>query len=155
MAAPKGNEFWKLQSKHGRDKLFATPELIWEAATEYFQYCVDNPLMSTEYVGKDATMVLVPKVQAFTLQGLCLYIGCSTAHFRNVKSTINAKEGELSELDKAFLTIITRIEETVYHQKFINAAAGFLKENIIARDLGLTEKTDNTNNNIIVTVADE
>lgn len=26
MAAPKGNQFWMLRSKHGRDKLFATPE---------------------------------------------------------------------------------------------------------------------------------
>jgi hypothetical protein len=36
--APKGNEFWKLRSKHGRDKLFATPELFWQAALEYFQW---------------------------------------------------------------------------------------------------------------------
>ena len=29
MAAPKGNQFWMLRSKHGRDKLFATPEALW------------------------------------------------------------------------------------------------------------------------------
>lgn len=28
MAAPKGNQFWMLRSKHGRDKLFATPEAL-------------------------------------------------------------------------------------------------------------------------------
>ena len=39
MAAPKGNQFWMLRSKHGRDKLFATPEALWEAACEYFQWC--------------------------------------------------------------------------------------------------------------------
>ena len=38
MAAPKGNQFWMLRSKHGRDKLFATPEALWEAACEYFQW---------------------------------------------------------------------------------------------------------------------
>ena len=43
MAAPKGNQFWKLHSKHGRDTLFSTPDLMWEAACEYFQWCDDNP----------------------------------------------------------------------------------------------------------------
>ena len=42
-AAPKGNQFWKLRSKHGRDKLFATPDLLWEAACEYFAYCDKHP----------------------------------------------------------------------------------------------------------------
>lgn len=42
MAAPKGNQFWMLRSKHGRDKLFATPEALWEAACEYFQWCDEN-----------------------------------------------------------------------------------------------------------------
>ena len=34
---------WMLRSKHGRDKLFATPELLWDAACEYFQWCDENP----------------------------------------------------------------------------------------------------------------
>lgn len=148
MAAPAGNNFWERRSKHGRDLLFATPELMWIAATEYFEYCIDNPLMSTEYVGKDATMVLVPKVQAFTYQGLCLYLGCNTAFFRQFKET------ELGKT-KDFSTVLTRIEETIYHQKFIHAAAGFLNANIIARDLGLADKTDITSRNITVEIADE
>ena len=45
MAAPKGNQFWMLRSKHGRDKLFATPEALWEAACEYFQWCDENPCL--------------------------------------------------------------------------------------------------------------
>ena len=43
MGAPKGNQFWKLRSKHGRDKLFTTPELLWQAACEYFEWCENNP----------------------------------------------------------------------------------------------------------------
>lgn len=139
MGAPKGNNFWERRSKHGRDLLFETPELMWEAACEYFQWCVDNPLMFTEFVGKDATEVEVPKVQAFTYQGLCIYLGCNTAYFRQFKET------ELGKT-KDFSTVLSRIEEVIYHQKFIHAAAGFLNANIIARDLGLAEKSisDNT-----------
>ena len=29
MAASKNNQFWKLRSKHGRDILFSSPELLW------------------------------------------------------------------------------------------------------------------------------
>lgn len=141
MPAPPGNNFWQLRSKHGRDPLFASPELMWQAATEYFQYCIDNPLISIEYFGKDAEEKHVPKVQAFTLHGLCLYLDCNTAYFRQFKET------ELGKT-KDFSTVVTRIEETIYHQKFIHAAAGFLNANIIARDLGLKEQT---NSEVVIT----
>ena len=52
MAAPTGNKFWMLRSKHGRDKLFSTPELLWEAACEYFQWCDENPWLSKKAVQK-------------------------------------------------------------------------------------------------------
>jgi hypothetical protein len=53
MAAPKGNQFWKLRSKHGRDKLFASPELLLESACEYFQWCDENPWLSIETTTSD------------------------------------------------------------------------------------------------------
>ena len=53
MAAPKGNQFWKIRSRHGRTKLFETPELLWEAATEYFEWCEANPWNKTEFKGSE------------------------------------------------------------------------------------------------------
>ena len=32
------------------DKLFNTPELLWEAACEYFEWCVDNPLLEEQLI---------------------------------------------------------------------------------------------------------
>lgn len=43
MAASKNNQFWKLRSKHGRDTLFSSPEFLWSAACEYFDWCDENP----------------------------------------------------------------------------------------------------------------
>ncbi|WP_347174524.1 hypothetical protein [Parabacteroides goldsteinii] len=43
MAASKNNQFWKLRSKHGRDILFSSPEFLWSAACEYFDWCDENP----------------------------------------------------------------------------------------------------------------
>ena len=47
MAAPKGNQFWKARSSHGRKPIFPTPDALWEACQEYFQWVEDNPLKET------------------------------------------------------------------------------------------------------------
>jgi hypothetical protein len=145
-----GNNFWERRSKHGCDKLFKTPDLMWEAACEYFAWCVENPLLSTEYHGKDAEEKLVPKVRAFTMQGLCLYLGCNTKYFNNFESQIKEDDPLYSD----FNYIIARIRETVFTQKFEHAAAGLLNANLIARELGIAEKTDVTNKTITVEIED-
>lgn len=43
---------------------------------------------------------------------------------------------------EGYLVVIARIEDIVYNQKFSGAASGFLNPNIIARDLGLADKTE-------------
>lgn len=136
MAAPKGNQFWKLRSKHGRDKLFATPELMWEAACEYFEWIDENPLTKPDYVGKDGDLVERSLGRPYTLQGLCLYMNANTSYFRNFKI-------QLTEKDKDFSAIIHAIEETIYNQKFEGASVGIFNHNIIARDLGLADKQEN------------
>lgn len=155
MAAPKQNQFWKLRSKHGRDKLFATPDLMWKAACEYFQWCDENPFFEVEqaksilkpYKDKETKevtfpdqFVKLPKMRPYTMQGLCLYLDCSTSYFREFKSNLT----KTNEIDKEFLTVTTRIEETIYNQKYSGAASGFFNPNIIARDLGLSEKQELT-----------
>ena len=145
MPAPKGNQFWKIRTKHGRDKLFASPELLRKAACLYFEWCEANPLMEVDFKGKDADRVELPKMRAFTMQGLCSYLNCNTAYFRTFKA-------QLPDTDKDFNTVITWIEETVYNQKFTGAAAGFLNANLISRDLGLIDKKDITTTEIIVEV---
>ena len=141
MAAPKGNQFWKLRSKHGRDKLFTTPELLWETACEYFEWIDENPLIQIDYRGKDADKVELPHTRPYTIQGLCLYLDCNTAYFRQFEASLKDKDDDISN---NFSTIITRINETIYKQKFEGAACGFYNANIIARDLGLSDKKDLT-----------
>ena len=137
MGAPKGNQFWKLRSKHGRDKLFATPELLWEAACEYFEWCEENPLQEVKGFAFQGvvTKETFPKMRAMTMSQLCFYLGCSESYFRTFRSTIQEK-------DKDFLTVIHEIEQTIYNQKFQGASADLLNANIIARELGLSDKQE-------------
>jgi len=137
MAAPKGNQFWKLRSKHGRDKLFASPKLMWEAACEYFEWCEDHPLIEVKgfaYQGV-VTKELFPKMRAMTLSQLCFYLNCNESYFRIFKA-------QLPEGEEDFNTVIKEIETIIYNQKFQGASADLLNANIISRDLGLSEHSD-------------
>lgn len=139
MAAPKKNQFWKLRSKHGREKLFQTPDLLWEAACEYFEWCDKNPwkkceaIKSGDFAGK---IVKVPTQRPFTLTGLLLYIGANEAYWRQFK----AAEHE------DFSTVISAIESVIETQQLEGAAVGAFNANIISRKLGLTDKKDVTSN---------
>lgn len=131
MGAPTGNQFWKQRSKHGRDKIFETPLHLWEAACEYFDWCENNPLIEIDFRGKELQEVALPKMRAFTWQGLELFIDIH--RLRDYKSNPDYKD---------FSPVIEQIEKIIYNQKFSGAAAGFLNPNIIARDLGLSDKTE-------------
>lgn len=131
MAAPKDNQFWTLRERNGRKKIFETPEELWEQAQEYFNWCDENPLVEIDYKGKENEMVDYPRMRAYTWSGLELYLDISSLrHYKN------------NETHKDFLQIITRIEKIIYTQKFEGSAAGMLNPNIIARDLGLTDKKE-------------
>lgn len=140
MGAPKGNEYWKLRSKHGRDKLFSTPEELWDAACEYFQWVEENPLKETKGFAYQGTVTKeeFPKMRAMTLSQLCFYLNASEHYWWEFKRQCKAND------EKDFLLIIGQIENTIYNQKFQGAAAGLLETNIIARDLGLKDKSDLT-----------
>ena len=138
-----GNEFWKQRSKHGRDKIFAEPQILWDEAVKYFQWCDKNPLKeqkTTHYLG-NIKQYDEKKLRAYTLIGLSLYLNTSSSYLRTFKYNLKGKTDKTS-LD--FLTVIEQIEETIYEQKFTGAAANMLNHNIIARDLGLIDRKDMT-----------
>lgn len=136
-----GNKFWQIRSKHGRDKLFKTPELLWEAACEYFEWCDNNPL--TEDKGFAFQGVVTheefKKLRPYTLEGLCRYCDCNTAYFRVFKS-------QLTEKNKDFNTVIQDIEDVIHNQQYSGAATELLNPNIVARKLGIKDGQDITSN---------
>jgi DNA-packaging protein gp3 len=137
--APKGNQFWKLRSKHGRDRIFATPEIMWEAACEYFEWCDKNPFQAVEVSA--GCKVTVPKMRPYTLSGLSIYLDVWTSYFDEFSKTCS----------KEFSEVISRIREVIYSQKFSGAASGFFNANIIARDLGLADKREEQTTALITT----
>lgn len=136
MAAPKGNKFWEARTKHGRDKLFASPELLWDACCEYFQWVEDNPLWENKVAQFQGAPVDMPvaKMRAMTIAGLCLFLDITRETWTQWRK------------DKDFSEVVTRADEVIYSQKFAGAAADLLNANIIARDLGLADKSESSGN---------
>ena len=140
MGAPKGNSFWKLRSKHGRDALFATALLLWKAAEEYFAWCDENPWIKKEAIkGGDmaGTTMDVPTQRPYTLSGLMLYCDAGEAWWKQFKQSDTAK-------NKDFSSVIDRIEQVINTQQFEGATVGAFNANIIARKLGLSDKVETT-----------
>ena len=76
MPAPTGNQFWKLRSSHGRKPKFASPDELWEACCEYFEWAESHPLKEQKiFVNqRDTVRVTLDKARAMTLQGLCTFL---------------------------------------------------------------------------------
>lgn len=134
MAAPKGNQFWKLIKAEdiGRNMRFETPQMLWEGAQSYFKECDEMPIERKEKTSTDKGVfdkVYIHSIP-YTWEGLYIFLGvCNLNHY---------KEKE------AFSTIITHIGNIIRNQKFTGASIGIFNANIIARDLGLRDSSDIT-----------
>lgn len=129
-----GNQAWKARSSHGRKPIFSDPDVLYAACEEYFQWSEDNPIMVAEPVKFQGagTLMQVPKLRAMTMKELFRFIGISAQGWYEYKAKPDFSE------------ICTQIEDTVFIQKFQGAAADQLNPSIIARELGLADKTEVT-----------
>ena len=130
MAAPKDNKYYLLRSFDGRYYKYEDSDEFLKMCLEYFQLVDDNPILKKDFKGKDASEVTYKLQRPYTKGGLCIYLKISSDTLENYKKR------------EDFLVIITHIEQIIRNQKFEGAAAGVFHNNIIARDLGLSDKSE-------------
>jgi DNA-packaging protein gp3 len=134
MSAPQGNKFWEARSSHGRQPIFKKPEALWTACCEYFEWIEQNPLYEAKAFasGGDVTIENLPKMRAMTVGSLCIFLDISPETWRDYRSR------------QDFVGIVGQVDEIIRTQKFQGASAGLLNANIIARDLGLADRSEHT-----------
>ena len=71
-------------------------------------------------------------MRAMTIGGLCIFLDIWQNTWTNYRESND------------FLRVTDQVEEIIRNQKFSGAAADLLNANIIARDLGLSDKVDTT-----------
>ncbi len=132
MAAPAGNSFWEVRSTHGRAPIFGSPEQLWGACCEYFAWIEANPLYEAKAFAFQGTVTVesLPKMRAMTIAGLCIFLDIAVRTWGDYRER------------QDFVPVTMRVDEIIRTQKFQGAAADLLNANIIARDLGLTDKSE-------------
>lgn len=132
MGAPVGNRFWEARSSHGRAPIFASPDDLWTACQEYFEWTEANPLLEAQAFAYQGNVKVesLPKMRAMTIAGLCIFLDIDATTWADYRTK------------QDFSRIATRVDEIIRTQKFQGAAADLLNPNIIARDLGLADKLD-------------
>lgn len=114
------------------ERLFHSPEELWEAACGYFAWIEDNPIITQKLFSSQGvvTRAEVPVARVFTIQGLCLYLGISRDTFH--KWSVGTDTTLLQPACRA-------IRDVIYAQKFEGAASDIFNPTIISRDLGLRD----------------
>lgn len=125
------------KKRNGRPPTFESPEDMLSCANEYFEWVASAPIYEHKLFNNHGKLVRgsIPKMRAMTIDGLCVFLGISRETWKNYEyQNTTDKEG--------FKTVMDYIKETMRDQKFTGAAADQLSPNIIARDLGLVDKTE-------------
>jgi hypothetical protein len=135
-----GNRFWEARSSHGIAPKFETADDLWSACVEYFEWNAENPLYEMRPFAYQGVVVqeAVAKMRAMTIGGLCLFLDVVESTWRAWRT----KGHVLYRPD--FEAVITRAEAIIRKQKFEGASADLLNANIIARDLGLADRSELT-----------
>lgn len=133
MPAPEGNQFWRLRASHGRELVYETPDTLLPEIIGFFEWCDDNPWYRNEAIKSGESVgdiIKVPTARPYTIGGLCIYLGITLVTWKVY-------------CGREDFTYITKwAEETIRTQKFEGAAVGAFNANIIARDLGLSDKQE-------------
>lgn len=128
-----------------KQKAYA-PDELWAKSIEYFEWCDSNPWHKNDFIrsGDNAgKLVHLETARPYTITGLCLHLEISDDTFQNYSH----KDGY-----EAYFGICKRIRQIIYTQKFEGAAVGAFNANIIARDLGLVDKKEQTQRKVKVTM---
>ena len=136
---PTGNNFWQKRSKHGRSRIIQDPQFLLDAANEYFQACIDDPLKVMDFKGKDAELVHYEKPRVFQKIGVARY--CGVNDWEVIKSLEKVSNEKLSS---EFSQVIKYIESVIYEQKFENAAVGIFNPVLMARDLRIADVSESS-----------
>jgi hypothetical protein len=128
-----------------KTKYIETPEKMWELFLDYVKHERDNPMYKTEYVGRDGSTVITPLETPITFEGFECYLGDKNI-INDLGDYVSNKDGRYTE----YATIITRIQKNCFVHNFKGASVGLFNANIIAKKLGLIDKTENVNKNVEV-----
>jgi hypothetical protein len=134
MSAPKGNRYGIDSGNFFKPKKY-TPVTWKNVFIKYLNdrqnkaWSKNEPIKSGEKAGE---LMKVPTQLPLTIESFCVFAGVSKQTFYNYEGAVGYEK---------YFDITTRIREVIESDQFDGATVGAYNPNIIARKLGLAEKT--------------
>lgn len=122
-------------------KIINSPEDLLAIAEDYMRHVDANPMYVEDFIksGKDSgKIVRMARQKPYTLSGLSVF-----AYRKGYPMLHNYFDNTHGAYEK-FQPMCEVIRQMMYDQKFSGAAANVFNANIIARELGLTERSEST-----------
>lgn len=125
---------WTKRSKHGRDKIFKTPEALWEAALEYFEHVDSTPFLVEKRTTTDKGVRVEEeyKRRPYTIAAMCIFFGTHEGYWREFRR----RAGD------DYSPVIMAVDSIIKNNKMEGATSGIFNANIISRELGLADKQE-------------
>ena len=123
------------------EKNIKSPEKLFDYFEKYKEKCKSTPKKETMWSYKSDKEVSISKEIPLTWDGFEIWL-------RRNKIIVRLQDYKANKEDRyaEYAYIIHAIDREIYEDKYTGAVAGIFQNNIIARDLGLTDKQDiNTN----------
>ena len=154
-------QLWKVAGKPDlgkHKKAFESPQAFLDKAFRYFEWCDEHSQYREEQAKKipDSIMVdghiipgdpliQIPVKRPYTEAGLCIFCGVNTRWMstfeqkhRNQGCKVDGSEDETN----LWLEALGHVRDIIKNQQYEGAAAGFFKEGIVARMIGLADKQE-------------
>ena len=131
--------YWERRKKVGKPKAIQTPQKLWDLACEYFQSVDENPGFKKDFIkgGEMAgTIVDIETMRPYTWEGLEDFL-----FEKGIITNLNDYRQNTDGRYQDYAGIIRAIGKVIFNRNFSGAAMNFLNSNLIARQLGLAEKT--------------
>ena len=120
-------------------KNIQSPDKLYELFIEYKTYCKNNPKKENFFNHREQKQGSIDREVPLTWKGFEVFL-----FKHNVISRLEHYKANTDNAYSEYLDIIKAIDDEIYEDKFGGATAGIYQHNIIARDLGLSDKQDVT-----------
>jgi hypothetical protein len=118
-------------------KYIETPERMWELFEQYVKHEAERPMTRRDHVGKEGKPVDTPLMVPITFEGFECYLA-DLGIINDLGDYACNQDNRYAE----YSPIVTRIRKNCFVQNLKGAAVGLFNANIIAKKLGLIEKTE-------------
>ena len=121
----------------GQPKKIPDAETLYKWFEAYKRWSKKNPMKKMDFKGKDAEQV------TYKLERPLTWVGFGVWLWKNkTVSNIDEYKANKDDVYAAYSSILRTIGGEIYQHQYDGASVGIFQQNIVARKLGLTEKSE-------------